>query len=105
MKEDRDLKDLRQKYLNVTEKILPQMAEENSWSITEDHCFQRIVLDNIFEDIWYNHLSKEGDEPAHKQLNKDQIITALDIANVMQRRGREKVEKLNNKSLEYRGKL
>ena len=95
---------LREIYLNLTGRILPQLAEEGGWVIVRDHCFQRVVLDNVFEDTWYNHLDKDGDNPAYKQLSKSELISAIRISKKMERNGGKFVEKLNEKSLEYRDK-
>jgi len=95
---------LRELYLNLTGRILPKLAREGEWTITEDHCFQRVVLDNVFEDVWYNHLDKNSEKPAYKQLGKKELISAVRISREMERKGKNYVERLNRKSLEYRGK-
>ncbi len=40
-----------------------------------NHCFARIILDWIFKDCWYNHLSKN--RPAFAQLSIEQIKKAI----------------------------
>jgi len=102
--EDTGIERLRELYINLTGRILPRLAKEDGWIITSDHCFQRVVLDNIFGDIWYNHLDKNSEKPAYKQLSKDELVSAVRISREMEKNGRDYVEKLNTKSLKYRGK-
>ena len=102
---DSSIEELRELYLNATAEVLPQLARENNWVIRFDHCFQRVVLDNVFDDVWYNHLDKSGSEPAYRQLNRDQLVSALNLCRDMEKAGGEKVEELNRKSLKFRGKL
>ena len=102
---DSSLQDLRELYLNATAEVLPQLARENNWVIRSDHCFQRVVLDNVFDDVWYNHLEKSGSEPAYRQLSRDRLVSALDLCREMEKAGGEKVEELNRKSLKFRGKV
>ena len=66
-----------------------------------NHCFARIVLDNLFEDCWYNQLSRK--QPAYKQLNETQLKQAIAIAQSMINRP-EIARELNNNSLQWRGK-
>ncbi|EGQ43548.1 MAG: hypothetical protein J07AB43_15390 [Candidatus Nanosalina sp. J07AB43] len=102
---DSSVDDLRDLYLNATAEVLPQLAAENSWVIRFDHCFQRVVLDNVFDDVWYNHLDKSSSKPAYKQLSHDQLVSALNLCREMEKMGSKKVEELNRKSLKFRGKL
>ena len=102
---DSSTEELRELYLNATAEVLPQLARENNWVIRLDHCFQRVVLDNIFDDVWYNHLEKSGSEPAYRQLSRDQLVSALNLCREMEKTGGKKVEELNRKSLKFRGKL
>lgn len=79
---------LRDLYMNLAGRILPQLAKGQGWTITEDHCFQRVVLDNVFEDIWYNHLDKDSEIPAYKQLSKDELVSAIRFSREMERKGK-----------------
>jgi len=102
--EDKIIEELRSKYIHVTSKILPNLAREKNWVIRQDHCFQRVILDNIFGDIWYKYLDKDGEKPAYQQLDHDELEEALELANKMQRNGSESVDVLNSKSLHFRDK-
>jgi hypothetical protein len=90
--------------MDLTANKLPQRASSNNWVIIFDHCFQRVVLDNVFDDCWYNKLDKNSQTPAYKQLDKEQLKQAITIAEDMINNGHSRVKELNNQSLEYRGK-
>lgn len=102
--EGETVEELQKKYLHVTGETLPNLSRENNWVIRQNHCFQRVILDNIFGDVWYNYLDKDGEKPAYQQLDRDELEQALELANKMQRYGSEKVDELNRKSLRVRGK-
>lgn len=40
-----------------------------------NHCFNRIILDWLFNDCWYNHLSRE--KTAISQLDQEQLRLAI----------------------------
>ena len=40
-----------------------------------NHCFNRIILDWLFNDCWYNHLSKK--QTAISQLSTEQLQAAI----------------------------
>lgn len=101
---DKGIDSLREEYMKMTGEWLPEKAQANNWVIRFDHCFQRVVLDNLFNDCWYNHLDKESDVPAYKQLTEEQLIEAIQIATEMYNQGRKEVEYRNNQSLEWRDK-
>jgi hypothetical protein len=103
--ESSNIEELRGLYINSTSEVLPQLASENNWVIKFDHCFQRVVLDNVFGDVWYNHLEKSDSKPAYKQLSRNQLVSALNLCREMEKKGGKKVEELNKKSLRFRGKL
>ena len=94
---------LREIYLNLTERILPRRAKENGWVIVYDHCFQRVILDTVFGDCWYNYLDKQADKPAYKQMSREQLIQAIEVSKKIEQEGQRFIEELNEKSLEYRG--
>lgn len=111
---------LQREYRRLTEAVLPAQAragagvgdgdedrdgekegEDGAWPVHEDHCFQRIVLDALFEDEWYDHVAGR---PARESLTADQLREAIAIAESM-RGDPERVRELNERSLRYRGKL
>lgn len=93
---------LRQQYLALVNRQLPQRAKQGGMPVRFNHCFARIILDNLFQDCWYNHLSRKM--PAYKQLNGEQLKEAISIANRMLI-DTESAIALNNNSLRWRGKM
>ena len=93
--------DLIDHYMHLTKTVLPSMARsgERDWPVSEDHCFQRIVLDTIFGGVWYDHL----DRPAYKHLTDDQARTAVELCQDIID-GRADLQQLNRQSLIWRGK-
>ena len=103
MNAEKELKDtLIATYMNLTKEILPSLArnDQTDWPVSEDHCFQRIILDHVCGGVWYEHLGR----PAYKHLTEDQAQRAVelccDIAD-----GRVDLKQLNQQSLIWRGKL
>ena len=92
---------LRSKYLDLINDRLPELAKRVSMPVRFNHCFARIVLDNLFEDCWYNHLSRK--QPAYKQLSVEQLKKAIAIAQSMID-DPDLTQSLNNNSLRWRGK-
>ena len=88
-------------YMHLTKDVLPLMArsDRTNWPVSEDHCFQRIVLDNVCGGVWYEHL----DRPAYKHLTKDQAQRAVELCQGIIE-GREDLRQMNKKSLIWRGK-
>ena len=93
--------DLVSAYLHLTKEVLPALARNGrrNWPVSDDHCFQRIILDHVCGGVWYENL----DHPAYKNLTKDQVQRAVklceDIAD-----GHKDLQKLNQQSLIWRGK-
>jgi len=98
-----DLSQLRVEYDRKVNQKLPEKAQSgDGWPIHLDHCFGRVVLDNVFEDEWYSHV--EG-RPAYKQLSREELQQAIEIADQMLTQGRPAVKELNQNSLRWRDKL
>ncbi|MEM9831149.1 MAG: hypothetical protein AAF944_10960 [Bacteroidota bacterium] len=93
-----------QEYLRLTNEVLPQMASQQCLPVRFNHCFQRIILDTLFEDCWYNHLDRTSKIPAYRQLSEDQLVQAVTIARSMVDSS-QTVNRLNRQSLVYRGKI
>lgn len=93
--------DLIARYLTLTKETLPNAARQNrtGWNVSEDHCFQRIVLDTICGGVWYDHVQK----PAYRNLTQDQAQRAVSLCEDIIA-GRTDLNALNHKSLIWRGK-
>lgn len=98
-----DLGPLREEYLTVvTERLPERAAAAGDWPIQDDHCFARVVLDNLFEDEWTTQISGR---PAYRQLSETQLEAAVAIADRMLTGGEPVVRRLNRRSLRWRGEL
>ena len=89
------------RFKQLTEQILPARARQQHWPIRLDHCFKRICLDHAFEDVWYNHLPR----PAERHLHGEPLARALHCAESLASGDRALLDRLNQASLGYRGKL
>ena len=90
-----------QQYLHLTQTVMPQLARSliKEWPVQYDHCFQRIVLDNICGGVWYDHVLR----PAYQHLSLQQAeIAVLLCENIID--GSVDIVDLNRKSLSWRGK-
>ncbi len=96
------LTQLRNQYLELTNHVLPELAVSR-FPVQYNHCFQRIILDNLFGRCWYEVLErKQG--PAYKQLTEDQLERAITLANSIIVKPDSYVQQLNQNSLKWRGK-
>lgn len=93
--------DLISRYMVLTKEVMPRMARDPNvdWPVQNDHCFQRIVLDNVCGGPWFDHLAR----PAYKHMTRDQALHALRLCEAIIE-GTEKLYDLNKKSLTWRGK-
>jgi hypothetical protein len=99
-----NIEQLRARYLKLINEKLPAQAKQRSFPVRFNHCFARIILDNLFNCCWYEKLDrKEG--AAYKQLSPEQLYKAIDIAEAIIDRPDTYIQKLNQKSLHWRGKL
>ena len=89
-------------YMHLTKEVLPSMARSNrqDWPVSEDHCFQRIVLDTICGGVWYRHIER----PAYKNLTDEQAQRAVQLCQDIIE-GSADLWLLNRQSLLWRGKL
>ena len=88
-------------YMHLTKEVLPSMSrtDRTDWPVSEDHCFQRIVLDNVCGGVWYEYL----DRPAYKHLTNDQAQRAVKLCEDVAA-GRADLHMLYQQSLIWREK-
>lgn len=98
------IEELRQEYLYITNEVLPNLAKQRKFPVRFNHCFQRIILDNLFGCCWYDVLDK-SQGAAYQQLNATQLEKAISLAKAIISQPDEYIEQLNNNSLRWRGKL
>ena len=89
------------RYMKLTKEVMPKMASEKAfqWPVKYDHCLQRIVLDNICNGCWYDHLKR----PAYKHLSNSQALKAIKLCEDIIS-GNADLHALNRQSLIWRGK-
>jgi hypothetical protein len=63
-----DLVTITSRYKQLLNEVLPASF---TTPVRYNHCFNRIVLDWLFQDVWYNHLNKS--KTAISQLNEMQL--------------------------------
>lgn len=97
------LTQLRNQYLELTNQVLPKLAKSRSFPVRYNHCFQRIILDNLFNRCWYDVLERKR-EPAYQQLTEEQLEEAIALANRIIVEPDSYLQQLNQNSLAWRGK-
>ncbi len=97
------LLDLRSRYLELTNRTLPQLAQQRGFPVSDNHCFQRIILDNLLGQCWYEVLER-GKVPAYQQLTALQLQQAIDLAEAIITQPNFYLEQLNQNSLTWRRK-
>ncbi len=95
------LADLVSRYMILIKEVMPKMVRDpaTNWPVQNDHCFQRIVLDNVCGGPWFDHLAR----PAYKHLSHDQALCAIRLCEAIIA-GHANLQDLNNKSLIWRRK-
>ncbi|MEM1115014.1 MAG: hypothetical protein AAF845_01465 [Bacteroidota bacterium] len=96
-----DLDALRDRYLDLTREALPARAAAEGWPLRFDHCFMRVVLDDVFGGVWYDHV--EG-RPAYRHLDADALRAAIAVAESILDEGEPRLRALDAQSLRFRGK-
>lgn len=104
MTENINIEELRQRYLELVNKELPALAKQRQFPVRFNHCFARIILDNLFDRCWYEAIDRKKDA-AYKQLSGKQLQQAIAIANAIMDRPDAYIQKLNQNSLRWRNKL
>lgn len=90
----------RDRYIKLTGERLPAQATA-AWPVQDGHCFQRIVLDAVFDGRWDEHVDGR---PAYERLTADQLREAITIAESMLN-DPDRVRELNRASLRARDEL
>ncbi|QAU11988.1 hypothetical protein EKH57_04040 [Halorubrum sp. BOL3-1] len=95
-----DLSELRRRYRALVTTELPRAARvRGDWPVSEDHCFARIVLDDVFDGVWYDHVAGR---PAYEHLSASQLRDAVETAERLLDEGNPLVDELNRQSLAWR---
>lgn len=80
---------------------MPAAAGERGWPVVDDHCFQRILLDNAAGQVWYDVI--EG-RPAYRHAPEELLRRAVSLGEAALE-DRADLPALNRESLRLRGKI
>ena len=94
---------LRHTYMHWVGTRLPEQATSRAWPIRFDHCFARVILDHLFGGCWYDHIDRRKGA-AYKQLSAQQLERAIELARSIEEGDDERLVKMNQQSLVWRGK-
>ena len=64
------------RWLELTRRTLPDMAQAARWPIHFDHCFMRVCLDHAVGQPWHERIRR----PAIRHLTDDELQAAIGIA-------------------------
>ncbi|WP_186827120.1 hypothetical protein [Shimia ponticola] len=85
-------------YLELTRTTLPAAAtSRGNWPIRNDHCFQRVILDQICAGVWYDHIPR----PAYRHMTQEQTEHAAALAQAILD-GTADLGALNRQSIAWR---
>ena len=99
-----EIESLRQRYLELVNQILPAQAKSRKFPVRFNHCFARIILDNLFNCCWYDVLDRKKGA-AYKQLSALQLQQAINIAEAIIDNSDSYIKQLNQNSLHWRNKI
>lgn len=89
---------LEARWLALTRRELPGLARDRGWPVVADHCFQRILLDNTFGGIWYDHVAGR---PAYAHADAAALTRAVVLGEAAIA-GEADMAALNRRSLDWR---
>ena len=98
------IEELRAQYLKLVNQELPQQAKERDFPVRFNHCFARIILDNLFQCCWYEKIDRKKGA-AYKQLSAEELEKAIALAEKIINSRDRYIQELNQNSLRWRGKL
>jgi hypothetical protein len=93
---------LQQHYLYLTSEKLPELARTGALKspVTENHCFQRIMLDNVCGGQWNTFIAA----PAYQHMSDQQLVQMTSMCNDVLC-GKADLFTLNRQSLVWRSKI
>jgi hypothetical protein len=89
---------LETRWLDLTRRVMPALAAERGWPVRADHCFQRILLDNVFGGVWYDHVAHR---PAYAHADPVALASAVRLGEAAIA-GEVDLAELNRRSLRWR---
>ena len=91
--------ELEARWFKLTRKEMPAVAGERGWPVRFDHCFQRILLDNVCGRPWREAIKA----PAYRNASDDLLAKAIALGDAALENEVDLGE-LNRHSLRLRGK-
>jgi len=85
-------------WLHLIRHTLPGLAPARDWPVRHDHCFARILLDQVCGGRWYDHVPAR---PAYRHLPDDKLRAAVVLAEALAA-GHADLHALNRASLAWR---
>ena len=92
---------LRARLLHLANEVFPAAAKTGDYPVRLNHCFLRIVYDNLLGARWQTVLPKG--QPAYRQLTPDQLARAIEIGEAIVA-DPQHCRRLNERSLRWRGR-
>jgi hypothetical protein len=93
------VEELRTRWLELTREVLPARAREEGWRLRFDHCFMRVVLDQVAQRRWDEVIER----PAVRAMTASQLREAIRLAERLAAEGRQLLEAWDDESLAWRG--
>ena len=93
-------KRLEAQWLDLTRTRMPAAACARGWPVHQDHCFQRILLDNACGGVWYDTIVRR---PAYAFAPDAVLKRAVDTGEAVLA-GLVDLAALNRDSLRFRGR-
>ena len=94
--------ELESRYRELVRERLPAAARAQGWSLRDDHCFGRVLLDDAVGGCWYDVLDRR--RTAFVQLDDDQLAGAVALGERLLEEGDPLLRELDDRSLAWRGK-
>ena len=91
---------VRQKWRDLVDRRMPQLAKSRDWPVTEGHCFARILLDVASQEPWREVMRPPAWANAPLEVLEDAISLGEAVIE-----GSADLVALNRLSLRMRGKL
>ena len=99
-----NIEQLRTEYLKLVNEELPAQAKQRDFPVRFNHCFARIILDNLLGCCWYEKIDRKKGA-AYKQLSVEQLQKAIEMAETIIDSPDSYIQQLNQNSLRWRNKV
>jgi hypothetical protein len=85
------------RWMQLTQDVLPAIAAQCEWPISQDHCFMRVCLDTAVGAPWHTIVKR----PAIRYSSREQLAAAIAVAEALVS-APEKLAALNAQSIRWR---